>query len=510
MFRRKSLSGRSLLNSPATVDTSDPAVWLPLMITEAEKLATYCKVLASKVGNNWYKDGASNKIEESGNGHSEKELDKLKVVACCRKLRKAVVTTRLNMKLLEKKLVNKFEQKYGNAADIEVESRPTESSSSNQGSTPRCGKRLIVKIKNFREANRKQDFYAEIRNSPIPPSSTPTHSKTAPSSRKSDGSINSLATLPLANSPLPTRSNPDDDDLSNQATSIQNDDENMLLNEEESHLVDDNEQFFDLQSDLVEDKPTETPNPLELDELESTVVADERKSKSSLADTLKFAQDGDTSTLDASPKSLSLRMSLTSDGVLNNDTISQGSAGTTTSPTLLKTNLNKTQNDQIVQQSKRPDSETVEKRATKLKLTQSTPSSNDKSGRNFKHDVKDEAKPTAMSTPLKSNLSSTVDLNEKARQELLKSSDSDDSLDEIKLSPRVKRTKKRTRIPPLGLDDPKLKAGCTVVVSRITDLVIILKPQCSFINLKINISFTFRTKRFPWNMGSKQNQRRRT
>jgi hypothetical protein len=63
-------------------------------------------------------------------------------------------------------------------------------------------------------------------------------------------------------------------------------------------------------------------------------------------------------------------------------------------------------------------------------------------------------------------------LNEKARLELLReSSDSDDSLSELKLSPRVKRTKKRRSIP-LGLeDDPKLKAECAVVVNRITNLV---------------------------------------
>lgn len=442
------------------------------MISEAEKLATYCKVLASKVGNNWQKDSASNRIDESGSGHSEKEMDKLKVVSCCRKLRKAVVTTRLNMKLLEKKLVNKFEQKYGNAADIDVESRPSEASGSNQETTPRCGKRLIVKIKNFREANRKQDFYAEIRNSPIPPSSDPMKT---PSSHKSDGSINSLATLPLAKSPLPTRENPDDDELSNRATPTR-DEENILPNEEESHLVDDDEQFFDSKSELVDDKPIEARNPLELDDFESTDVPEERESNTNLANMLKFAQDGDTSTLDASAKSLSLRMSPSFDEVLNNKNLSQGSECTTPLPTLSIKDRTKIPSHQKVHQLKK-DSETVEKKATKLKLM--TSSSNKKGGQNCKQDdsmKEDEANASPASANSSVSkpkpLTSTPELNEKARLELLKSSDSDDSLGEIKLSPRVKRTKKRVRIPSFGLDDPKLRAECAVVVSRITNLVV--------------------------------------
>jgi hypothetical protein len=128
------LSRRSLQD---TNDSSDPSIWLPAIISEAEKLATYCKALASKYGVSW-----SIECQEAD-------------------LRKLVVTTRLNMKLLEEKLVAKFEQNYGNTADTEVDQQ--ESSMAKKDSTQRDDKR--PKVKKISGANSKQDNYAGFQES---------------------------------------------------------------------------------------------------------------------------------------------------------------------------------------------------------------------------------------------------------------------------------------------------------------------------------------------------------
>jgi hypothetical protein len=90
------------------------------------------------VGVSWSKE-----CEEADGSLCYQQKDK--VVPFCRKLREAVVTTRLNMKLLEEKLVDKFEQTYGKTADIKVNQQestiphcpsplPTEEQSDNSSS----------------------------------------------------------------------------------------------------------------------------------------------------------------------------------------------------------------------------------------------------------------------------------------------------------------------------------------------------------------------------------------
>lgn len=444
------------------------------MINEAEKLATYCKVLASKVGINWSKTGSGNQGDPSENDGSDNALDKLKVVNCCRKLRKAVVTTRLNMNLLEKKLVDKFEQKYGNASDIDVEPS-SEASSSNKEQSPQCGKRLIVKIKNFREANRKQDFYAEIRNSPIPPSRTQSKPITVPLPQKSDESVSSLATLPCAASPQPTRQIvSDDDDLLKEEMSNQAD-ENKPTNEDSS-FGGENDQFYDTVSEVNDDKSTEkdSQTSIEVYGLGSRAITKERESETHLPKMLKNAQDGNNSVLEASPEPLSLHLSSISGEI---ETVQVNSkeetSDSSSSPILSKKDNSSTVNKAKVELASLP---TTGKKTT-LKQAQKTHSSNKSVGR-IDSPVRSNANSSLSSsvsltdtTPCKPK-TSTPDANERARLALLENSDdSDDSLDEIKLSPRVKRTKKRNQLSLLGLDDPKLRAECAVVVSRITNLV---------------------------------------
>ena len=67
-----------------------------------------------------------------------------------------------------------------------------------------------------------------------------------------------------------------------------------------------------------------------------------------------------------------------------------------------------------------------------------------------------------------------IDANKKAKDLLLDTSESDDSIGDFSLSPRAKKTPKRNRPAFLGLDDPKLKAECAVVIERINNPVLIL------------------------------------
>ena len=139
-------------------DNNEPSVWLPACITQVEKLAADCKLLASKVNSIWTK-------ETSGTEQSN-SLDKAKVLSCCRQLRRAVATAQSNMKMVEKKIVRKYTRTYGSAADIDIDSDSDSESESYSNSNALSPQRLVLKIKNFREANRKQDYYAEIRGSP--------------------------------------------------------------------------------------------------------------------------------------------------------------------------------------------------------------------------------------------------------------------------------------------------------------------------------------------------------
>lgn len=128
--------------------------------------------------------------DRSSTGAEEDERKK-KVIDCCRKLRKAVMTTRFGMKLLEKKMTTRYARVYGNVEEINV--KPQNSSSTATTSVGDTTKTRIplLKIKNFRcadegTAKRKKDFYAEIRGSPQVPSgssSTTNQSKVRPKSQ---------------------------------------------------------------------------------------------------------------------------------------------------------------------------------------------------------------------------------------------------------------------------------------------------------------------------------------
>ena len=151
-------------------DDTEPSVWLPACIAEVEKLATRCKTIAAKVGNNWVKQGAA---EVSTVVAEASDLDKAKVVDCCRQMRqfaKAVTAAQTHMEMLEKKIVRRYTRTYGSAMEIEVDSNSdseASSSHSNSDTAPSVqSEKIVLKIKNFREDNRKQDYYAEIRNSP--------------------------------------------------------------------------------------------------------------------------------------------------------------------------------------------------------------------------------------------------------------------------------------------------------------------------------------------------------
>jgi hypothetical protein len=466
------LSRKSLLDTKVS---SDPSIWLPAIISEAEKLATYCKVLASKVGASWSKEST----ETGGGGQCHQEKDK--VINYCRKLRKAVVATRLNMKLLEEKMVLKFEQNYGNTSDIEVEQ--PETFILKQDSTPKAGKRLIVKIKNFREANSKQDYYAEVReSSPLP--SVVSYSKTYSSNKSS---MSSQTTIPHCPSPLPTEEQSNDSNLSTQAEALPIAVEQTRLPTVDDSLVNDESvEFFDTFSELIESKPTET-NALQ-ERQTSSVESDHKlclepfpdktESYSHSPDMFTATHtDDDDSDLEDSSKTVPLDHIQPKGEV--SDVKHEAKIPTTPSPSAGSP-----------RESPRVDTSSLEatrKKPLKSRLSRSKPSSKESAKTNSLPESSDDVvvdSTLRTSTPVTSQssksyesvVSSELDLNEKARRALLRdSSDSDDSLAELKLSPRVKKTKKRCRLPLELEDDPKLKAECAVVVNRITNLVRILK-----------------------------------
>ncbi|KAI9562242.1 hypothetical protein GHT06_013207 [Daphnia sinensis] len=477
---RKSLSRRSLYGSPAVADSSDPAVWLPAIINEAEKLATYCKVLAAKVGTSWSKDvGGSG---EGTNNGRDKEVDKQKVISCCRKLRKAVVTTGVNMKLLEKKIVTKFEQNYGNTSCIDVEV-PSEASSLLRESKPPAGKRLIVKIKNFRQANSKQDYYAEVRESPPPLSTTSSSIKDSP--EKSACSMSSLATIPHCPSPLSTREPSVDSDASTEVETqpvVAN--ENRLPEVENSLTNDEQIEFFDTFSELIDGKSTETDvlqeGPKSAGENDHKVLLGQFPAFSGEPDPNTLSPDmflqNEILDLEDSAENVPLHRILPKSEIKNDsehvNIVKQEAQTPTSSPSFITAN---SLGENGMAQLGTPSHAAGVQKPFNSKMSRNTSSPREGFPSATSDDVMDKSNMTTASPTAKSfnpnQSSSTQDLNEKARQQLLKdSTDSDDSLAELKLSPRVKRTKKRSRIPPGLEDDPKLKAECAVVVNRITIL----------------------------------------
>lgn len=170
---------------------NDPAVWLPVMLNQAERLSSNFKALVAKIGNYWTKkDQIGETDSRSSVQQNLSEEEKLKVASCCRKLRKAIANNRFKMKLLEKKLITNYTEKYKNAADLEIDAH----SASEQPSadSPTHGKRLVVKIKNFREGKRRNSYYAEIDDAG--------KSSDEKSSHKSLDSGSSISTVPVSKS----------------------------------------------------------------------------------------------------------------------------------------------------------------------------------------------------------------------------------------------------------------------------------------------------------------------
>ena len=180
IFRRHAKKSLALPTSSSTEDDLTDAefqkasVWLPACIAEAEKLAAYCKSMATKANNVWLRT-AENGANGLGSSNEDADSEKLTVIKCCRNLRKAVATAQSNMNLLEKKIVHNYQRSYGTTAEIDLTDADNDNDSvscaSSSHTTTAGGdplpKRLVLKIKNFREASKKEDYYAEIRGSPL-------------------------------------------------------------------------------------------------------------------------------------------------------------------------------------------------------------------------------------------------------------------------------------------------------------------------------------------------------
>ena len=180
--------------SPTTDMNEDPAVWLPAMLNQAEKLAAHFKQRISQVVNNWSKENIGSENDGTHRSSIEEE-EKRKVMNCCRKLRKAMATYRFNMKLLDKKLVTNYTRKYRSAVEIEVDTGSSDEQHNFDGNkVQQHGKGLVMKFKNFREGKNENSFYAEIDGAPLPSSD-----ETA--SPKRLDSANSIATVPIYPNP---------------------------------------------------------------------------------------------------------------------------------------------------------------------------------------------------------------------------------------------------------------------------------------------------------------------
>ncbi len=172
-------------------DRGDPLSidWLPACVAEAEQLAQRCQSFVLKARELLPLDQSA----QVNASHSEPTRSK--VVECCRQLRRAVSTARSSMVQLDKKIVRNYRRAYGSSADIAV---PHDDASGVSPATDSSAKRLVLKIKNFREANLKDDYYAEIRGSPQVRTSRTGNS--TGTDVKAEGEHAALKTEPLSDS----------------------------------------------------------------------------------------------------------------------------------------------------------------------------------------------------------------------------------------------------------------------------------------------------------------------
>lgn len=369
------------------------------------------------MGNNWAKEEAGLGVESAQNSTTDKEANKQKVINCCRKLRKAVVTTRFNMKLLEKKMVTRYSEAFGNEADITVDFRSDASSSAASVPSEKSNKRLLLKI-NFRkgEGTEKKDYYSELRGSSTP---SPTSRKAA--SIRSNGSIHSAETV--------------------KAQSPQN--QIAALSQEETVADQEMESFFDACSTLPDEKLVEEEDPLErLDHGSGgTIQVPCQKRFVSENEELDLLSGNKLKQSSPSPTNANKRVSdIPLSPILT--------AKTDRKPSRLSLSRLNTSKDSF-----------------KLELTPDTVEEKPIGEKPA------EEKPMTLESP-KANVETSVDLNEKARRELLMDDSSDDESSDGELLRRKKvRSKAKDKTTIVNLDDPKLQAGCEVKVIRLTDPV---------------------------------------
>ena len=406
-----------------SIDETDPTVWLPTIISEAEKLASTLKSLAAQLGSSWIKASSSSRIGD----REQEELERKKVTDCCRKLRTAVTVTQMKIKKLDKKMVSRYSQSYGSAAELDAHSETSIS--------PRRDERLLLKIKNFREAGREEGYYAEIRASPLNTTESRSDKKATNDSRISRSKTDDLK---KATSPVPTASE------ESSSSDIQQ------LQCTSPHVVESIEEVNPLEL-----SPMDLQNEDE-EEIEQMVVDSNEMPLKDTQISVKKAPDL-KSTNQPQRNSTKAKMSAVN---VSEENGSKEDASITSPPVT----------------PKRPASglQEAEELSTNSGEKQLTSVSNS------------ERKPFR----LKLKVKRSVDLNAKARHELLNDSeDSDDSLGDLSLSPRVKKTPKRNRSISLGLDDPKLKAECAVVIERINNPVIIFYSVNRSIHFFIHLFF---------------------
>lgn len=432
---------------------------MPDIIWEAKNLATYYKNLATKIETSWLKEGRNRNRARS----RDKELDKRKAIRYCRKLRQGIVTTRLNMKLLEKKMVKKFASKYDNVTDIDVEH-----SEVFRASKKHVDKSRIENTRSVTEENSKQDCYAEIRRS---------NSSYSSAIISSPSPISGVRTLPRV---LDTEESHNLSDLSTEA-------ESLVDKSEETgfpviDITDECNEFFSAVSAMMDKTPTKASS------LQDGLV--DRKPFPSLLAVKQesniyqniYSSDSECSTTAVQ------NLDLIENGVNNenhNNSISKPKISS--SPVRSEKSADfpgKSASAHARTQSKTTKGKPVVSKFLKIKpsstehLTSSLSSSEEESV--VDSHLEAVASASHHSESIEFDGSSTLDLNETARQKLLLDSsdsdkecsfDSDFSLTET-ITSSVEKEKKTS--PKPKEDDPKLKSPCVVVLNRINSKVSIL------------------------------------
>jgi hypothetical protein len=438
-------------------DSTNPAIWLPDIIGEAKMLATYFKNLTTKIATDWSKEGRYGNRSSS----RDKESDKRKAIHYCRKLRKGIVTTRLNMNLLEKKMVEKFTAKYDNVADIDLDQHSEVSSP--MRAKKRVNQGVLENIKNVTEGNSKQeDYYAKNRRS-----SSSSSTNISPPIPVGAG----METLPLV---LGAEESYDLSDLSTEAESCLDKSEETGFSVIDD-ITDECNEFFNAASAMMDRTPTKSSS-LQDSRLKPSPSLVPVKPKSNIYQNV-YSSDSECS-ITAAPN-----LNMSKDEV-NDENHNNGIVKPKSSNSIKSGRSTDFPEKSATAHARTPARPTVEKYGAS-KFLKVTPSSGLSSS--DEEAVIDSYLETVASANLYSEFvefdgSSTSDLNEKARQKLLLDSsdsdieysfDSDFSLTEMVTDKEsVQKNNKTSQKPDKG--DPKLKLRCEVVLNRITNQVSIL------------------------------------